>query len=233
MDQVKKMMERSDDYWHVSARSFDAQYHSGVFARAFLRRRTQILLRMVKLDSSCRLADVGCGSAVQMAELASQAAEVVGFDYSAQMVELARERLATLGVTNATVRQCDAYRLEAPDKTFDTVISMGLLDYLDAPERAIREMSRVSKDTATIVFTVPKRPSLFAFLRSGLGLYIREKIFDLPPIHTVLRRSEVHQLAVSAGFEIVELVSIWTTMWVVRLRKASSSAGTVKMPTEL
>lgn len=207
---------QSDTYWQETAGRFDEHYEHSVFARAFLQHRTAVLMQVLRLQKDWRLADVGCGSGVQMALLSGLVKDVVGFDYSADMLALAKSRLEAAGVTNAGVKQCDACKLDASDDAFEVVISLGLLDYLERPGEALKEMVRILKPDGVLVFTVPKKPSLFSLLRWGPGLWLRRTFFALPPILTVLSRSELMDLMRGQDLAAEVVRSLWTTMWFVR-----------------
>ena len=105
------------------------------------------------------------------------------------------------------------------DKHFDEVIAVGLLDYVVSPHKALLECARVLKDNGTIVFTLPKRPSLFWLLRTGIGKRLRKEFFGLPPVKNILSKQELVALAESSGFKVLYLESVWTTMWVAKAVK--------------
>ena len=215
----RDLRRSSDAYWRQAAGDFDAHYRTGAFVRAFLARRTHLLRQMLCPSPADRLADVGCGSGVQMLLFAPRVAEVIGFDDSAEMIRLAEGSLRRSGVANAQLRQCDAYALAAEAASFDAVISLGLLDYLEDVDRALAEMIRVLKPGGQLVFTTPKHPSLFSPLRWGPGLWLRQRLFTLPPILTVLSRAELGALIARCGLAGSEVRSVWTTMWMVHARK--------------
>jgi ubiquinone/menaquinone biosynthesis C-methylase UbiE len=99
-----------------------------------------------------RILDAGCGPGVYAEELVARGAEVVGFDASERMVELARERLRG----RAEVR---AANLEEPlawleDESFDLVVSALAMDYVEDWGIPLSEFHRVLKPAGKLVFSV-------------------------------------------------------------------------------
>jgi SAM-dependent methyltransferase len=90
--------------------------------------------------------DVGCGTGENALYLASLGYDVWGIDFVSRAIDLAREKAVQRGL-KAHFLVGDALRLDALDKTFDTVIDCGLFHtfsdeerpvYLDSLGRALR-----------------------------------------------------------------------------------------------
>jgi len=101
------------------------------------------------LTPSDRVLDVGCGTGITTGRFARHCAEVVGVDFSPNMIAIARDRLATEppDVRGKVRFECgDARRLDFPDRTFSRVISQRCL--INIPDRweqaqAVHEYARV------------------------------------------------------------------------------------------
>ena len=222
MPESKSEIKREiDAYWRQSATRFDAHYESGYLTRLFLRRRTQIIEQWLPTGSKYRIADVGCGSGVLMVKVADRIGQVVGFDYSRQMLSACEERLRRAQCRNWRLACCSAYDLDAPNDYFDCVVSLGLLDYLERPLQALQEFTRVMRSGGIGIWTAPKTPSLLSPLRRGIGLYVRRRFLGLPPILTSMTKEDVKKAARVSGQRITEMRSLWTTMWIVRVQKPS------------
>src|SRR4051812_23803466 len=75
-----------------------------------------------------RILDIGCGAGPILEVLRERGAVVTGADFSAKMVELARQRLGD----DVDLRQADLSRpLPFPDGAFDDVIACLVLHYLE------------------------------------------------------------------------------------------------------
>ena len=110
----------------------------------------------------------------------------------------------------------DANHIKLPHKSVDTVIAMGLLDYVDSPDRVVKECRRVLKPHGVFVFSLPKSPSVFSFFRTPVGIIVRKKLFHLPPIRNAMDASEVSQLLTRQGFMLQHISSVWSAMWMVK-----------------
>lgn len=90
--------------------------------------------------------DVGCGPGTLTVDLACRVepGRVVGLDSVAGIVEQARGD-ARDGTTNLSFEVGDVYSLEFEDDTFDVVHAHQVLQHLDDPVTALREMRRVCR----------------------------------------------------------------------------------------
>jgi SAM-dependent methyltransferase len=98
-----------------------------------------------------------------------------------------------LRTPNVRVRRVDT---ESPgdfddrDGTFDTVLCLNLLEYLDNPGSAIKSIRGLLNPSGTLVVLVPQRPSLYGALDRAMG---HKRRFERGPLE---------QLLTGAGFEI-------------------------------
>lgn len=96
--------------------------------------------------------DAGCGEGFAMrAVLGAQPAQVIGLDGSAGAVQIA-------GRLNPGRRFAagDLYALPFPNRSFDLVVCMEVLEHLDAPRRGLDELARVSR--GWLLLSVPHEP---------------------------------------------------------------------------
>lgn len=214
--------ETQERYWKEEGDRFDDIYHEGRSrdspARHFLEKRTLILREMLHefpQDSSVIL-DLGCGSGVHAAYIKRGQTRVIGLDFSRVMLQQARAR----SEQGDAFGQADATRIPLSERSCAACVSMGLLDYLAEPSVVLLEVGRVLKAGAPFVFSIPKNPSLFGFLRWGPGLWLRRALFNLPPILTAVSRSQLETLVQDSGFTLQRVESVWTTMWMVQTKRA-------------
>lgn len=77
---------------------------------------------------------------------------VTGVDYSGEMLDKARERVAERGLDHVVeLREMDARSLDFPDNTFDTVVGMYLVSVVPEPELVVAEMARVCRIGGEVV----------------------------------------------------------------------------------
>lgn len=95
--------------------------------------------------------DAGCGSGPLAAELVARGADVVGFDGSPEMIDLARRRLGE--AVPLTVHDL-AEPLPYADETFDDVVASLVLHYLEDWDGPLAEIRRVLKPGGRLIASV-------------------------------------------------------------------------------
>lgn len=102
--------------------------------------------------------DVGCGQGFESARFLAPDRRVVGADYSAEAVQLAR---ATYGRDGLEVAQMNALALAFAEGSFDWACSSHLIEHFDEPEGHVAELARVLTDDGTAFFLTPNAPADF------------------------------------------------------------------------
>lgn len=108
-----------------------------------------------------RFLEVGCGLGYFSKMAIRKRAQVTGLDIGEKIIERAR-RLIPAGKFIVG----DAKSLPFKDETFDIVLCTEVIEHVESPSRAIKELFRVTKTGGYIVLTTPNRvfKSLFDFL---------------------------------------------------------------------
>ena len=116
-----------------------------------------------------RVLDAGCGTAALAVEAARRGAEVVAIDLSPQLVDVARQRIATLPDGAALLSRIDLRSgdmLDAALGSFDHVVAMDSLIHYSMDD-AVRLLQTWSWRTrSTMAFTFAPRSPLLAAMRS-------------------------------------------------------------------
>lgn len=102
-----------------------------------------------EIENSETLLDVGCGTGMFLEEISDSDKTLFGVDFSVSMLEAAAER-----VDEAHLFVADADNLPFKDGSFDTVVSLTLLQNMPNPSKTLAEMSRVTQAGGKLVFTV-------------------------------------------------------------------------------
>lgn len=102
-----------------------------------------------------RVIDVGCGPGVMVEAVLARGGTFEGLDLSPEMVHEAIEKFGHL--KNVSFKTGDIETLDLPSDYADQVICMAVIEYLNTPERALAEISRVLRPGGIAVITVPKR----------------------------------------------------------------------------
>jgi phosphatidylethanolamine/phosphatidyl-N-methylethanolamine N-methyltransferase len=92
-----------------------------------------------------RVLEVGVGTGLSLPRYRRDL-EIVGIDLSPEMLQKARERVASARLTNvAGLYEMDAGDLKFPDDSFDTVVAMYVMTVVPDPEKVMRELARVCR----------------------------------------------------------------------------------------
>ncbi len=119
-----------------------------------------------------RVLDAGCGPGELSAEVARRGAEVVGVDVSANLIDIARQRLPA-DIDPARVAFHVGDMLDPELGTFDRVISMDVLIHYPR-EDAVAALASLAERTRTqMVFTFAPRTPLLAAMHAVGKLFPR------------------------------------------------------------
>ena len=92
-----------------------------------------------------RVLEVGVGTGLALADYGRHL-EIVGIDLSPDMLDKARERVASERLDHVTgLHEMDAGDLKFPDNSFDIVTAMFVMTVVPEPEKVMRELARVTK----------------------------------------------------------------------------------------
>lgn len=98
-----------------------------------------------------RVLEVGVGTGLAL-PFYDRSLQVTGIDFSDDMLERARAKVAEEGLSHVTeLRQMDARHMDFPDASFDTVVAMHLISVVPDPEQVMAEMARVCKPGGQIL----------------------------------------------------------------------------------
>jgi SAM-dependent methyltransferase len=107
------------------------------------------------IHSGETILDVGCGAGFDLivaSRMVGKGGKVCGIDLTPEMAEKARGNLEQYGVLNYEIRVAGAESIPFPDKTFDVVISNGVLNLSPLKEKSFREIYRVLRPNGRLQF---------------------------------------------------------------------------------
>ena len=185
------------------AAAYSAQNEKGLFNAYYARPATLDLAGDV---SGRRILDAGCGSGPLAAALHAKGATVSGFDVSAAMVDLARQRLGD----DADLHVADlAAPLPFPDAEFDDVVASLVLHYLEDWTGPLSELRRVLKPGGRLMVVV-NHPSAYAVVYPeadyfAVTKYSEDYVFDGQTVWLTFWHRPLHAMTdafAAAGFRI-------------------------------
>ena len=130
--------------------------------RFFINNFFKTLLGELEQNESKTILDVGCGEGFTLAKIQERGIGTTyeGIEYDATALDLGKKMHPQM-----ILKQGDIYHLPYADNSFDMVLCTEVLEHLEYPEKAIKELQRVTRKYCVI--SVPNEPIFRAanFLR--------------------------------------------------------------------
>ncbi|MDA3951028.1 MAG: methyltransferase domain-containing protein [Spirochaeta sp.] len=150
-----------------------------------------------------RVLEVGVGTGKNL-EHYPEGVRVTGIDFSPGMIARARERVAQLGLSNVTLMEMDAERMDFDDDSFDTVVTTCVFCSVPLPVRGLEEIRRVCTPEGKVL--------MLEHVRSKGPILGPAMDFLNPiPLHfygaNINRRTEENLRL--AGFKEMEITNLW------------------------
>lgn len=139
-------MKDSKAYFAGVAGQWD-EIRSGFFTEAM----RDAAIAKADLPAAAIVGDVGAGTGFVLQGLIGRASRLVGFDQSADMLAVARQKLN--GYNQVELRLAEGQNLPAETGSFDAVFANMYLHHAPDPAAAIAEMSRILKPGGKLVIT--------------------------------------------------------------------------------
>ncbi|MBR2569707.1 MAG: class I SAM-dependent methyltransferase [Paenibacillus sp.] len=224
-------------------RRYPEQYHQLIAAQPDLRHDVQRVFDYADKD----IVDLGAGTGRLTAQLAPLARSITALDQSEAMLDINKQRLLKLGLSNWQVQQADHRQLPLSDNSADLITAGWTLCYLaadDQPDWArnlelmMSEIQRVLRQDGTVLIfetmgTLTSRPEPPAFLKAYYHALELEYRFVSRAIRLDYQFASVDEAEACAEFffgselarrirnEQLTTVQEWAGMWWRRNSKAN------------
>ena len=178
------------------ARLFDVvsrAYDQPVLQALVYRPAQNMALEQLRAAGVRRVLDVGCGTGIFSTRMADElGAEVIGVDFSEQMLEQASRRSTAVDWTRG-----DATRLPVADASVDAVVCTEAFHWFDQ-EAALGEFARVSRDGGLLLIAMinPRTDAGSQLLGAQAGRALGAGTWP--------SRRRMHAMVESAGFDVRE-----------------------------
>ncbi len=163
MDDVQSvpLEQRVVEHFDQAASSYVRAYAERTPVAAFFNRRREIIGAMLDRCQGGRLLDVGCGPGMMVETCLDKGFDYIGADISPGMIAECRRRYEGCGDVSFWVAKMQS--LPFADASFDVVLCMGALEYLEPAEelQAIGEMVRVLRAGGMLVVSYLNAASLY------------------------------------------------------------------------
>ncbi len=131
-------------------------YNDNSYLGEFFRVRKKIVLELFDKHEG-KVLDVGCGPGIMVEDLKKVHCKFWGIDASWRMIEQCKKNFGSNPYTHFSVG--NAENLPFPDNSFHAVICMGVIEFLEHDELAIKEMIRVLRNNGTLLCSMPNKKS--------------------------------------------------------------------------
>lgn len=166
------------------------------------------LVADARLRSGLRVLDLGSGTgypALLAAQTVGEHGSVVGLDLAERMLDVARRKAASLGLTNVAFRAGDVTTLPFEAGSFDAVTSRFCLMFLPDISQAASEVARVLRSGSWLAAAVWSAPEKNPYIR--IPMDVIKQFIDLPPpdptapgIFRLAKPGELAGVLLRAGF---------------------------------
>jgi len=156
MDEVQRRFSRVD-----AVRKWNDLYSrdTSVLEEVNFRDRRDLAVNEIArhISPGGRVLDLGCGTGPVLCELLRQDIDCIGIDYSPDMLEFAKRRLRSQALDASRVLQGDCRRTPFSDKSFDAVICLGVISYVENYEVVLEEIRRILKPGGLLLVSFRNR----------------------------------------------------------------------------
>jgi 2-polyprenyl-6-hydroxyphenyl methylase/3-demethylubiquinone-9 3-methyltransferase len=187
-------------YAELGARWYTAQDTPIALLRAESRHRNPWISDEIARHHArpCDVLDLGCGAGFLTNYLAEHGHRVTGLDTTRENLLVAKHHDRT---GRADYIVSDARSLPFPDRSFDVVCAMDLLEHVEEPERVIAEASRVLRPNGLLFFHTFDRNWLANLIViKGVERFVKNTPKDLHVLRLFLRPDEVGAMLDTHGF---------------------------------
>jgi len=155
--------ERVTRFFEKDARSYQDACRKGVGARSVPFSRREKAVKEIFTWEDVRVLDVGSGPGIFTAWLLDRGCEVWTLDIAREMVQLAQ--VSVQG--HARKDNCffvlgSVTELAFPDRFFEVILCVGVVEYIPQLELALAELARCLKPSGHLVIAGPNRKSLLS-----------------------------------------------------------------------
>lgn len=174
-----------------------------------------LLLERVPLRAGLTIVDVGAGTgflSIELAQRCGASARVIAVDPWAPAMLRLRHKLDALGLSNVTLLEEDAAKLQLPESSVDVVVSNLGINNLDDPPAVLRACFRVLKPGAQLLLTsnlVGHMAEFYDVYRATLQQLGHTERLEPLDAH-VAHRGTVKSIATllrGVGFQVTETVT--------------------------
>ena len=160
-------------------------------------KKLQVTREYLKPDME--VLEFGCGTGSTAIAHAPYVKHIRAIDISSKMIEIAQGKADAGDVKNVTFERSTVDELKVPDRTFDAVLGLSVLQLLENKEEAISKVHRMLKPGGVFVSSTA---CIGDFMKVFKVIAPVGKFFGLLPLVKVFTVKELEDSLIDAGFEI-------------------------------
>lgn len=176
-------------------------YKKGSTRNSHQIRRVKLINRLLeKVDKPGRGLDYGCGLGDLTYEISGQFDNMVGVDADPERVEWANKEFAPL-----KFYQCGNNSLDFEDRSFDTVLSSVVINWVSEPDKYLANIHRVLDHDGQLIILVGTANKVRAFAGNAMSKFGKKKNekrdFSLPAMKKLLQQEKFEVLDVDCYYD--------------------------------
>lgn len=202
-----------------------------------LRRDAAVAMVLRLAPLSARVIDLGCGAGPVVSALRQHGVDVIGVDYAEDMLDNARTRLRALGLDDSRLYQGDCRQTGYPAATFDVVVCLGVISYIEDYADVLREIHRVLRPGGTMILSYrnvfnPLASDPVALIKHLARKLLRRNDGAATEKFRIGRFLDFRTVSASiehAGFEFVEFAGIGFGPFAIAGRRLFSEQQSIRL----
>lgn len=153
----------------IIGNTYDKYGSKNRLVRRIMHRFDRTLGQFVQQASPRTIHEVGCGEGYWVLKWTAAGIDARGTDFSAKVVDIARENARNSGVAPERFTVRDIYDVRSGDDSADLIVCCEVLEHLTDPRRALRALATITRREA--ILSVPREP-LWRALNLTRGAYV-------------------------------------------------------------
>jgi ubiquinone/menaquinone biosynthesis C-methylase UbiE len=150
-----------DTHFHSRVTQWRDVYEQEGLEGAIYRKRLDVVLRWIDelaIPTGQKVLEIGCGAGRCTVALAQRGYLIHAMDSVEGMLNFTQEHAIEAGVSSSvTTSLGDAHNLPFPDRSFGLVLAIGVIPYLQFPQKGLSEMARVLRPGGFVLVTAGNR----------------------------------------------------------------------------
>lgn len=196
------MMDKSIDFWNKISSKYDLQ----VISKYSLAYDATIRKTKVYLKSTDRVLDYGCGTGITAIELANSVNEIIAFDTSENMIDIAKKKSVIEEKKNIHFGVNDIFDNSLKAGTFDVVLGFNILYFIKDLDKTLNRIRELLKPDGFFISVTDCLGEKNTFANNIKYFLSRMKIL---PYMRQFKMKDLEKTIRKSGFIIVESENLY------------------------